>query len=89
MRSQESQTSIYINKRLGERRRAEAKTRHKKKCLKKAASTFIARRMGGVHERDQEALNMLTEELGKLLDPVHTRKRSNTIKMARMMEYCI
>ena len=89
MRSQELQTSKYINNRLRERRRAEGKARHKKKCLKKAASTFIARRMAGVHERDQEALDTLVVELGKLLDPVHTRKRSNTIKMARMMEYCI
>ena len=89
MRSQELQTSKYINNRLRERRRAEGKARHKKKCLKKSASTFIARRMPGVHERDQEALDTLIEELEKLLNPVHARKRTNTIKMARMMEYCL
>ena len=86
MKSQEEATTKYISNRLGERRRGQTRSRVKNKCLKKAASAYIARRMSGVYRKDQEALATLTEEIKELFEPETSVRRRESRKMASMID---
>ena len=71
---------------MGERRRGQTRSRVKNKCLKKAASSYIARRMDGVYRKDQEALATLTEEMKELFEPETSVRKRETRKMVSMVD---
>ena len=69
MKEEESKANQFITKRLSERRDGHKESIAQNRALKKSASAFIVRRMGGVYEKDRELRDALVTGVSDLFDP--------------------
>ena len=65
----------FITNRLEERRNGDKESRRLNKNIQKSASTFISRRMEGVYQKDEQALETLSTQLQDLFDPQNPIQR--------------